>query len=159
MIIKLSITIFLIFGSLKAIAQDEYHNPVDGKTYTTEEWKKNSPKSPADENQLRVQNVGIRLLTLESDVAKNLSVKGLSGFIRNIEVEANSAAGDTKSKGVILLQVSLEPKESPDYKMSFQGDVSQEILQRFYDKLQALAFPIVRVSNVTFQVQLELKNA
>jgi hypothetical protein len=43
-------------------ADKEYYNPVDGKTYTTEEWKTYSPQNPQKIETGRVQNVGIRLI-------------------------------------------------------------------------------------------------
>ncbi len=158
-IVKLRLLIGLILSMVisEVSAGEEYKNPVDGKTYVTEEWKTYHPKNPHKKTEKRVMNSGIRLLTTEDEIDRNLTVDQLAGYIKAIEEQANITIKGIESSGIVLLQASLNPGAVAEYQMSFQGDLSQEYLQKFYDALQKLNFPKVRVSNVSFQVEFIVK--
>jgi len=144
---------FFLIGA-QGFSYDEYHNPVDRKTNITDEWKTAYPEKPAPKKAQRVEGTDIRLLTPENEIAKNISVETLVSFIKEMGSRANSLFADSTSDGEILLQVTLQPKPKKPamYQMAFQGNIKQDELQKFYDILEKINPPEVKISEVSFQV-------
>jgi len=143
---------FLI--NAQGFSYDEYHNPVDRKTYITDKWKTAYPENPVPKMAQKVESTDVRLLTPEYEIAKNISVETLASFIKEIGTRANSLFADSTSDGEILLQVTLQPKPKMPamYQITFQGNIKQDELQRFYNILEKMNSPEVKISEVSFQV-------
>jgi hypothetical protein len=56
----------------------------------------------------------------------------------------------------ILLQIELRKDTNPDFKMSYQGELQQEYLQRFYSALSTIEFK-TKESTVTLQAHFLVK--
>lgn len=153
---KHTLILWLLTVCMIAKADEAYHNPVDGKTYVTDQWKEHKPVKPRPKVQKPVMNAGIRLLSTEQEIGKNLTAEQLVGYISSIEQQANLLIQEFTATGAILLQVSLSPGTQAEYQMSFQGEVPKQYLQKLYNELPRLTSPKVLVSNVAFQIQFNV---
>lgn len=140
-----------------ACSQEAYKNPIDGKTYIAD-WKTYGPKGGVAEKKGRVINSGVRLLSMQSDFERNTTAQELAKLISYIQEILAHRVEPYKEGGEILLQVSLSKENKPEFKMSIQGDLKQEFLQRFYDSLAGIELK-TKQSTVTLQVHFVVKNA
>jgi hypothetical protein len=140
-----------------AIAQSEYINPVDGRTYIAD-WKTYHPEGGVKEQKGRVVNTGVRLLNTQADFEKNVTVSELAKLIGFIQHVLTKEVESYKDGGEILLQIELSNAVNPRFKMSYQGDLKQELLQKFYDSLSVIELK-TKVNVVNLQVHFLVKNA
>ena len=144
-----------IIGDL--MANDKYKNPVDGKTYHADEWKTYEPQKQKKENESRLENLGIRLLSSQEEFEANIDVSTLSAYTKAIESRILEIIESYPNSGDILLQVEISNNNSPKYKMSYQGNLTQEILQKIYDSLNKENGIRTKKSNVAFQIHYKIK--
>ena len=120
--------------ALSCFGLEEYVNPVDGKTYVAD-WKTYTPKGKIVKKEGRVKNGGIRLLNTQDEFEVNTTVDDLVKMIGYIEDSLRDVVGTTDGIGEIYLQISLNHDKNPEFKMSYSGELSKLILQKFYDRL------------------------
>ncbi|WP_138855488.1 hypothetical protein [Inhella inkyongensis] len=138
-------------------AAEPYRNPVDGAVYIAD-WKTYVPANGVDNKKGRVVNSGIRLLSSQSDFEMNTTAKELAKLIGYIHEVLAQHAAHHKEAGEILLQIELAKSGKPNFKMSFQGNVQQELLENFYKSLGSIEFN-TKKSTVSLQAHFVLKDA
>ncbi|MET0026743.1 MAG: hypothetical protein ABW101_03835 [Candidatus Thiodiazotropha sp.] len=150
-------TFSLILATQFVFAQDVYVNPVDGKSYIAD-WKTYHPEGGVKEQKGRVVNTGVRFLNTQADFEKNVTVEQLSKLIGFIQHVLTKQTESYSEGGEILLQIELSNTDSPKFKMSYQGELKQELLQKFYDSLSVIELK-TKLSVVNCQVHFLVKNA
>jgi len=153
---KYSIFIFLLIIQ-SAIAQEAYHNPVDGKVYVSN-WKAYKPASNSEQAVSRIKNAGVRLLSLEEDFEKNTSTSELAKIIGFAQESLAHVSKGHPESGEILLQVTLNKNKSPGFEFSYQGDLTDNVLQSFKDRCNEINLK-TKVSSVSFQVHFIVAGA
>ncbi|HEY0683867.1 MAG TPA: hypothetical protein VGD45_16160 [Steroidobacter sp.] len=121
-------------------------------------WKTYLPEGGIVDQKGRVTNAGVRLLSSQADFERNTTVQDLARLIGYIQEVLTRAAEPFKEGGEILLQVSLSKDAEPAFEMSFQGDLTTELLQRFYDSLSEIDARAEQ-STVALQIHFVIKNA
>jgi hypothetical protein len=154
---RIIIVLLLGFSSQLLASQEEYGNPIDGKTYVAD-WKTYRPAEGAKPQNGRVINSGVRLLSTQADFEKNTTAEELAKLIGFIQEVLTKESQGYKSGGEILLQIELRKEGNPEFKMSYQGDLTEDYLQRFYDALESIEYK-TQQSTVTLQVHFVVKNA
>ncbi|WP_462170604.1 hypothetical protein [Pseudoalteromonas xiamenensis] len=154
---RIIIVLLLSFCSQLLAAQEEYTNPVDGKTYVAD-WKTYQPDGGVKPKDERVINSGVRLLSAQSDFEKNTTAEDLAKLIGFIQKVLTKESLGYKGGGEILLQIELRKEHNPEFKMSYQGELTEDYLQRFYDALESIDYK-TQQSSVTLQVHFVVKNA
>ncbi len=149
--------IALTLAAQLGLAQEEYVNPADGKTYIAD-WKTYYPEGGVNEQKGRVVNTGVRLLCSQSDFEKNVTLEEVAKLIGFIQLALTKEAESYKESGEILLQIELSNTSNPDFKMSYQGYLKQELLQKFYDSLSVIELK-TKLSVVNLLVHFSVKNA
>ena len=145
----------IALGSVNAA--EPYRNPVDGVVYVAE-LKTYVPANGVDNKKGRVVNSGIRLLNSQSDFEANTTAKELAKLIGYIHEVLAQHAAQHKETGEILVQIELAKSGKPKFKMSFQGNVQRELLEKFYKSLGSIEFN-TRQSTVSLQAHFVLKDA
>jgi hypothetical protein len=138
-------------------AQEEYANPVDGKIYVAD-WKTYQPEAGVKPQSGRIKNAGVRLLSTQAEFEKNTTAEELVKLIGFIQEALTKESEGRKESGEILLQIELRKQEQPNFKMSYQGELTEEHLQRFYDALKAIEYT-TKESAVTLQVHFIIIDA
>ncbi len=154
---RIIIVLLLSFFSQLLVAQEEYTNPVDGKTYVAD-WKTYQPDEGSKPQDGRVINSGVRLLSAQADFEKNMTAEELAKLIGFIQEVLTKESQDYKGSGEILLQIELRNEDNPEFKMSYQGELTEDYLQRFYDALESIEYK-TQQSSVMLQVHFVVKNA
>jgi len=150
---------FFLLGVISqlASAQDEYVNPIDGKVYVAD-WKTYKPEGGVKPQDGRVINAGVKLLSSQEDFEKNTTAEELAKLIGFIQEALEKESSGNRGSGEILLQIEIRNQEEPDFKMSYQGELTEVYLQRFYEALNTIKYR-TKVSSVTLQVHFVVKNA
>lgn len=138
-----------------AVAESEYQNPVDGKTYVAPGgFKTYQPVVPRDTRGQRITTTGVTLLTSQADLQERTSVQELSLFIKSAEAKAYEVLARNKSAMVVLVQFNCAPGKCA-VKLASQGEAENATLQKLYEVLTGL--PALRTSGeATFQVQIRV---
>lgn len=151
------IVVLLSFYCQLLAAQEEYSNPIDGKTYVAD-WKTYQPDGGVKPQDGRVINAGVRLLSTQADFEKNTTAEDLVKLIGFIQEILTKESQGYKGSGEILLQIELRKEDNPKFEMSYQGELTEDYLQRFYDALESIEYK-TQQSSVTLQVHFVVKNA
>ena len=147
----------LVFASNLAFCAEAYENPVDRKSYVAD-WKLYRPnKMIADQNG-KVTNSGIRLLNTQNEFEKNITVDELAKLIGYIKERLAEKSQKYHEGGEIVLQITLNKEKNPEFKMSYQGNLGNELLQSFYDSLAGIELK-TKQSSVTFQINFVMKQS
>tara|TARA_R110002049_G_scaffold245363_1_gene419294 strand:- start:104 stop:571 length:468 start_codon:yes stop_codon:yes gene_type:complete len=154
---RIIIVLLLSFFSQLLTAQEEYANPVDGKTHVAD-WKTYHPDGGAKPQDGRVINSGVRLLSTQADFEKNTTAEDLAKLIGFIQEVLSKESQGYKGSGEILLQIELRNEDNPRFEMSYQGELTEDYLQRFYGALESIEYKTLQ-STVTLQVHFVVKNA
>jgi len=133
-----------------------YDNPIDGETYVAD-WKTYEPEGGVRGQEGTVSNVGIRFLSSEDQLSKNVNVTRLSGYVLNVEAQLESLRKEKVVSGKILLQIELSKSNPPKYSISHQGKIDKEFLQQLHDKLSALEDYRTLVDEIQFQIEFSIK--
>lgn len=135
----------------------QYHNPVDGQTYVTDgKWQTHNPASPVPEPTGSVKLEGVRLLADEQTIAASVSTETLSQYIKSISEAVESVAKEALTAFELLLQFELVADKPVSIQMSNQSEVSQELLQKIYEALNAIHAPAVSGNPVPFQAHYKI---
>jgi hypothetical protein len=145
----------LALGSVNAA--EPYRNPVDGAVYIAD-WKTYVPANGVNNKKGRVVNSGIRLLSSQSDFEANTTARELAKLIGYIHEVLAQHATHHKETGEILVQIELAKTGKPNFKMSFQGNLQREFLEKFYKSLGSIEFN-TRQSTVSLQAHFVLNDA
>jgi hypothetical protein len=138
---------------------EAYHNPVDGRTYEASGgWQTYKPESPrvGDQGRVKVRADGVRLLTTQEEIVARTAVEDLASFCKGVEHLADQVLGKT-DKGFKLLVQFKCVRSGHESQLAHQGDVSEVLLQEFYDALKAMNKLTVRRGEVSFQVGLTVE--
>lgn len=152
------ITILMLFN-LPCDAQDKYENPVDGKIYETEKWNVYKPEGYDAKNheKAHVSIDSVRLLISEYEVDSNIEIEVFAEFITTIRLLAKRILDPVSEDAEILLQVTLHKSSRQDYEVMYQGELSEEILQAFYDGLKDLPELNTLEMDVPFQIHFVIR--
>lgn len=156
-IMRIIMFIALWMFSWEAFAQKEYANPIDGKIYVSD-WKPYQPEAGVKHQLGRIKNAGVRLLSTQEDFSKNTTVEELAkliGFIQEVLIKETEGL---EEGGEILLQIELRKHDHAEFKMSYQGKLTEEYLQRVYDAMKTVEYN-TKVSTVTLQVHFVVSEA
>ncbi|MEZ5470147.1 MAG: hypothetical protein R3E90_00055 [Marinicella sp.] len=153
-----SIIILMIF-TLPCGAQDKYENPVDGKTYETDKWNVYKPEGydAKSHEKEHVSIDSVRLLISEYEVDSNLEIEVLAEFITTIRLLAERIFDPISEDAEILLQVTLHKTSRQYYEVMYQGELSEEILQAFYDGLEDIPELNTLELDVPFQIHFVIR--
>jgi len=154
---RIIIILLLATCSNMLAAEEEYANPVDGKTYVAD-WKTYQPKGGVKPQDGRVINSGVRLLSTQADFEVNTTAGDLAKLIGFVQESLAKETEGYKGSGEIILHIELRKEDNPDFKMSYQGELTEDYLQRFYNSLESIEFKTPK-STVTLQVHFVVKNA
>ena len=138
--------------------ENTYRNPVDGKNYVAKDgWETYEPQGEtnAESSSERIKTAELRLLTTQDQIAERTSVESLATFAKMIEKSAQEAFDTASEKSTVLVQFSCTPGKH-DVKLAHQGDVAQELLQNYYDRLQQLEVLPVSAGEVSFQLTIQI---
>lgn len=157
--INMRVLIFFLMAACSQViaSEDEYTNPVDGKTYVAD-WKTYQPKDGVKPPDGRVINSGVRLLSTQADFERNTTAEDLAKLIGFIQDSLEEQTEGYEDGGEILLQIELHKENNPEFKMSYRGEISEKYLQGFYNSLESIEFR-TQQSTVTLQVHFVVKNA
>lgn len=144
-------------GAAVANAAEPYNNPVDGKAYIAD-WKTYLPADGVKAGSGRVVNSGVRLLNAQSEFEKNTTAADLAKLIGYIQEALTRHASQYKEGGEILLQIELSKNGKPNFKISFQGDLQQALLEKLYKSIGGIELN-TKYSTVALQVHFSVKNA
>lgn len=118
-----------------AIAQTStYENPVDGKEYTAE-WRTYEPDTPKNDLDARVSIENVVLLTSQQDLEKRVAVESLANYFEQFEADLLELATDYSDHGRVLLQVEIGQEATPVYQLAYEGSISTDLLQAYYEKI------------------------
>ncbi len=121
-----------------------------------DKWETHHPQDQVEREKMRVENIGIRLLSTQDQFAENVTVEVLGDFVKTIEAVTNTCAETYPEDGEILLQIELTKGKNAEYSMTFQGNLNPEFLQELYDNLSPLKGPELKKSNVSFQINFKV---
>ena len=93
----------------------------------------------------------IELLTHESVIDKNLTIKDLTGFIKELEAAVKNSYKSTE-QGELLLQIEIKSSERFATIFKYQGNLSTEFLQKIYDNIAQVSSINTKKENIKFQV-------
>ena len=93
----------------------------------------------------------IELLTHESVIDKNLTIKALTGFIKELEAAVKNSYKSAE-QGELLLQIEIKSSERFATTFKYQGNLSTEFLQKIYDNIAQIISINTKKENIKFQV-------
>jgi len=94
----------------------------------------------------------VRLLTSEHEMASRCSVDDVAAFCQEVQRCAKRTVGGREA-AELLIRVRCTP-EGHDVDLASRGDVSQPVMQAFYEAVQQLATLPVRDGEVSFEIEL-----
>ena len=149
--------IMTLFGCSKDKDNTQsYQNPVDGKVYEAD-WESYTPETAVKAEEGQVFNKGVRLLSTQDDFSKNINVTELSNYIKKIEEQLIEVRKIKIETGEIMLQVELSKTTQPKFSLAHQGDLTQDFLQQFHDKINKLKDYRTLIDKVSFQIEFSVK--
>jgi len=136
---------------------DEYHNPIDKKTYVAQGgWKTYQPEVPRpDDPGKKVKSKQLRLLTSQDDIAVRTTVEALVDFVKEAERLAEECLGKSEKQFKLLVEFKCTP-DGHEVSLAHQGDAPQELLQKYHDALSAAKKLPVRSGEVSFQMEMSV---
>ena len=133
----------------------EYQNPVDQKTYVAEGgWRLYKPDTPRPRMPWqKVRTKAVRLLMSDDDIAAQTTVMELATFVKEAERLADETFNKSDQEATVLVQFDCIPS-GHQVRIAYQGEVSQELLQQYYDALKGVTKLPVKNDKVVFQLEL-----
>lgn len=135
----------------------KYHNPIDNKIYESD-WKEYTPQGKESPKDGIVVNDGIRLLNTEQEFSDNVNIEELGEYIKEIERHLEKTAQNYEESGIILLQITLSKIGETGFEIAHQGDLGDDFLQDFYDKLTLLKAYNSMLESIKFQINFTINN-
>lgn len=118
-----------------AVAQTStYESPVDGKEYTAE-WRRYEPDTRKNDFDARVSIENVVLLTSEQDLSKRVAVEPLADYIERLEADLLELAKDYSDHGRVWLQVDIAQEAPPVHQLAYDGSISPDLLQAYYEEI------------------------
>lgn len=140
---------------------NQYLNPIDGKTYVTNgQWQDYQPQNPqpvAQDSKVVLDHV--RLLTDQNTMSANLSTERLSQYIKDVATAVTEAVGETLTPFQIMLQFELSPSDTPKLQLADQGGADNSVLQKVYDATLAVTAPSPSAQALSFQVMFNVNGS
>jgi hypothetical protein len=131
-------------------AEETYRNPVDGRTYTAEGgWRTYEPMGGVVESQEKVSLGTIRLLQDNATIGARTTAEKLAAFIDSAVAAGADVFANHTSPITLLVQFHCLPQKH-SVRLAYDGNVSDEQLQAFYDRLGSLP-PLEVNDEVLFQ--------
>ncbi len=134
-----------------------YENPVDGKEYTAD-WETYEPETPKNDFDARVAIENVRLLTSQEDLAKRITVESLATYIESLEADLLGLAVGSDDSGKVLLQVELGPEQAPVHQLAYEGSVSTDLLQAYYERISERKEVPTVLGVVSFQLFMVVRD-
>ncbi|MET0899944.1 MAG: suppressor of fused domain protein [Mycobacterium sp.] len=106
----------------------------------------------------RVTITLVRLLTPEPELAARSSADELAAFCRQIQRCLLSAVADRIDAGQLLVRMQCT-SEGHDVKMSSRGDMTQPVMQEFFEAVSQLDGLPVQGGEVSFEIELSVSPA
>jgi len=154
---KTIVILILCLVTQSTYANDEYYNPIDGKTYIGD-WKKYGSEKKTDRESGRVVNLGVRLMNTDADLKRNTTAQEIAKLVQEIEQIFMENVDGYNEEGEILVQVTLGTSNVPSFEMSYKGDLNKDYLQKSKDAFSNLKYQ-TKESEITLQVHLKIRNA
>ena len=92
-------------------------------------------------------------MTSEHEMAARCSVDDLAAFCQEVQHCAQRTIGGRDDAAELLIRVRCTP-EGHDVDLASRGDVSQPVMQAFFDEVQLMARLPVRGGEVSFEIEL-----
>jgi hypothetical protein len=136
--------------------QEKYHNPVDQQTYVAPGgWKTYGPQGSGKPASGKVDLVDVRLLQSQEEIGAHTTAQELASFVDRAHKAARDVFASYSKPALLLVQFTCVPDSCPA-NIAYQGELSRELLQAYYDRLKQL--PPLRVSGeVKFQFTLKVQ--
>lgn len=148
----------LALPHIMAIAQTStYENPVDGKEYTAE-WKTYEPETPKNDFDSRVSIENVVLLTSQDDLAKRVTIESLGTYIEQLEADLLELATDYSDHGKVWLQVDIGQEELPAHQLAYDGSITTDLLQAYYEKISKNEDVPAVLGPVSFQLVMVVRD-
>lgn len=138
---------------------NQYQNPVDGKTYVADNgWKDYSPQNPQPANlDAKAVLEGVRLLTDQQTIAANLSSEQLGDYVKAVTASIEPVAQEVTTPFQVMLQFELKPNEKATIQIASQGEVGDDTLQKVYNASLSVEAPQPTQQPITFQATFSIK--
>jgi hypothetical protein len=137
--------------------EQEFHNPVDGKTYSSvTPWHTYVPETPEPESdkQKPVHVDLIRFLTGEHAVAERTTLDELVKFDKRFESLADEILSESQQKCQIIVQFACTPSGHTIKMIHRPEGGDRHLLQKFHEALSKMEKLAVKKETVEFQFQL-----
>jgi hypothetical protein len=99
----------------------------------------------------------IQLITPEDKVGENITTDKLASFCKEIEKITKQAFIQNNSEFTLMLQVTINPKETYNIEITTNGEVSKVTLQELYNDLQTLPPMYSKSDPIVFLVAFTVK--
>lgn len=113
-----------------------YHNPVDGKSYASDSWKKYSPEKGTQEVQGKTRLKQVVLLSTQNQIARAISVDQLSTYMKESQKVVLKELSTVKETGELLVQFSLYHNQSPAIRLAMSTNLQSLDFTPLYNHLQ-----------------------
>jgi hypothetical protein len=117
------------------------------------------PPMPPTAERLPVRMKQRNLLISEAEVEQRLGLAELTAYCDGVTLMAEAFLSPYAGPYVweVMVEFTMPPGGGAQRRMKTRGEgVSSEGLQRFYDKISAIAVPVVRYGPVAFQIVYEV---
>jgi len=148
----------LAFLQTAAFAQSStYKNPIDGRDYIAD-WERYEPETPKNDVDSRVAIEKVVLLTAQDDVDRRISVESLATYIEQLEADLLDLEIDYSDHGKVLLQVEMGPEQPPAYTLAYDGSISTDLLQAYYERASSIEDAPGVLGPVSFQLFIVVRD-
>jgi hypothetical protein len=154
---KKIVVTFVLLPAFLGHAQDQsYDNPIDKRSYTTRGgWQTYSPEGGVQLSTEKVVLDSIRLLQAQEEISSRTTTEELSSFIKRAQGAASEVFAHYEKPATLLVQFTCTPQKHV-VDIAYQGEVSPDLLQAYYDKLKNLR-PLRVSDEVKFQLTIKVK--
>ena len=98
---------------------------------------------------------GIKLVTHESVINKNLTIKDFGDFIKELESAVKNNYKSSE-QGELFLLIEIKSSERFTTTLKYQGNLSPEYLQKIYDNIAQISTINSKSENIKFQVHFSI---
>lgn len=148
----LTFTLFLAVSPCFAV--ETFSNPVDGKVYSTEKWRKYKPDNGVTPCHDKVCLGDVRLLQSQTEIAERTTAEQIARLIEDSLNAGRRVLASQLDPLEVLVQFTCEPS-SHKVEMAYQGHADEEALQLLYNALGDLP-PIATSGKVLFQFTIRV---
>ena len=92
------------------------------------------------------------LLTSEQDIEARVAFEPLVNYVEQLEAGLLNLAADSSDHGRVWLQVEIQPDGPPVHKLAYDGSISTDLLQAYYEHIRENADAPEVCGPVSFQL-------